>query len=110
MLTPPFFLSPSAAAGSAGAAPGSAATDSAFAMSMRMWQCLYFLPLPHQHGSLRPSFGSAGTGAAAAAPSPRAGDIVTRRVGRALPGARRVRWSSSRLRVASSRRARSWTK
>ena len=68
MLTPPFFLPSSAAAGSAEAAPRPAAADSAFAMSMRMWQCLYFLPFPHQHGSLRPSFGSAGIGAAAAAP------------------------------------------
>src|SRR5205823_8443770 len=40
----------------------------------RPWQCLYFLPLPHGHGSLRPTFCPArtngGGGATATAVSP----------------------------------------
>src|SRR3989442_6005996 len=41
--------------------------DIAPAQALRPWQFLYFLPLPHGHGSLRPTFGtSRRTGTAAA--------------------------------------------
>src|SRR5574341_101533 len=38
-----------------------------FLPSDAMWQFLYFLPLPHQHGSLRPRFRFGDVDAAAAA-------------------------------------------
>ena len=54
------------------------------------WHCLYFLPLPHGHGSLRPTFGTSrrtGCGRPAAAAAGRAGDAGD---GILLVGRRRV--------------------
>ncbi len=52
--------------------------------SARPWQCLYFLPLPHGHGSLRPTFCSALIGwvgplarACCALPAPTAAAAIT---------------------------------
>src|SRR5271165_7055611 len=39
-----------------GGGPGTAAGENPACASLPWQQCLYFLPLPHGHGSLRPTF------------------------------------------------------
>src|SRR5580704_3181890 len=39
-----------------GGDPGAAAEENPVSASLPWQQCLYFLPLPHGHGSLRPTF------------------------------------------------------
>src|SRR5438270_5904989 len=48
--------------------PGSKTNRFERLQAQRPWHFLYFLPLPHQHGSFRPNLVPAGTGAFAPPP------------------------------------------